>query len=167
MVHSRIRGKELNMESLQLPKFLETDMKDLLIPAERVAHVQLGNPVEHALLVLIKSGYSAIPVLDANFKLCGLISKTMILELILGIEQIEFEKLSDYKVEDALNTEIPNLKVDDLFVKGLSLSVDHPFLCVVDNEETFVGILTRRAILKLMMQYVKEYNKKGKKPVDS
>ena len=34
-----------------------------MIPSERVAHVQIGNNLEHALLVLTKSGYTAIPVL--------------------------------------------------------------------------------------------------------
>ncbi|HEX6923282.1 MAG TPA: CBS domain-containing protein, partial [Bacillales bacterium] len=31
---------------------------DWVIPADKVAHVQIGNPLEHALLVLIKTGYS-------------------------------------------------------------------------------------------------------------
>src|SRR5690625_5523389 len=52
---------------------------DLMIPSEKVAHVQLNNPLEHALLVLIKSGYSAVPVLDTSFKLVGTIGKTAIL----------------------------------------------------------------------------------------
>jgi predicted transcriptional regulator len=153
------------MDISQMPEFLQTDLKDLLIPAERVAHVQLGNPLEHALLVLTKTGYSAIPVLNTQYKLQGLISKKMILESILGMEHIEFEKLNQYTVEDVMNKDIPCLNLDDLFVKGLSLSVDHPFLCVVDDQETFSGILTRRAILKLVTKFVKEYNQK-KKPVD-
>jgi predicted transcriptional regulator len=153
------------MDISQFPDFLRTDLDELIIPGERVAHVQLGNPIEHALLVLIKSGYSAIPVLGPNFKLHGLISKSMILDSILGIERIEFEKLSDYKVEDVMNKDIPTLKNTDMFVKGLSLSVDHPFLCVEDDNGVFTGILTRRAILKLVTQYVKQYNQM-KKPVD-
>ncbi len=42
-------------------------VQDLMIPSEKVAHVQLNNPLEHALLVLVKSGYYAVPVLDFFF----------------------------------------------------------------------------------------------------
>lgn len=62
------------MIDLHSGEFLEINIKDLMIPSERVAHVQVKNSLEHALLVLTKSGYSAIPVLDPQYKLQGLIS---------------------------------------------------------------------------------------------
>ena len=37
---------------------LESSVKDLMISSERVAHVQVANNLEHALLVLTKSGYT-------------------------------------------------------------------------------------------------------------
>src|SRR5690625_4046318 len=79
---------------------------DLMIPAEKVAHVQLNNPLEHALLVLIKSGYSAVPVLDTSFKLVGTIGKTAILNQILGLERIEVEKLSEIQVHEVMKDDI-------------------------------------------------------------
>lgn len=85
------------MISLKSQAYTEPKISDYMIPSEKVAHVQVGNNLEHALLVLTKSGYSAIPVLDARFKLHGLISSAIITESILGLERIEFEKLSDKK----------------------------------------------------------------------
>src|SRR5699024_2940432 len=73
---------------------------DLMIPSEKVAHVQLNNSIEHALLVLVKSGYSAVPVLDSSYKLVGTIGKTVILNQILGLERIEVEKLFDIEVHE-------------------------------------------------------------------
>ena len=52
-------------------EFLEMNIRNLMIASERVAHVQVGNSLEHALLVLTKSGYTAIPVLDPHYKLHG------------------------------------------------------------------------------------------------
>lgn len=52
------------MTSIHNGEFLDITVKELMIPSERVAHVQVGNNLEHALLVLTKSGYSSIPVLD-------------------------------------------------------------------------------------------------------
>ncbi|MGB8000939.1 MAG: cyclic-di-AMP-binding protein CbpB [Anaerobacillus sp.] len=141
---------------MELPNLYETGIEDLVISAEKVAHVQLTNPLEHAMLILIKSGYSSIPVLDTQYRLKGLISQPLILDSILGIERIEFEKLNEFVVENVMNTEIPCINENDGFFKGLKLSIDHPFLCVVDDENIFKGILTRRALLKFVNRYLHE-----------
>lgn len=135
----------LNPES-----FFTTDMRMLMIPSEKVAHVQVGNSLEHALLVLTKSGYSAIPVLDPLYKLHGLISTPIIMESILGLERIEYEKLETTRVEEVMNKQIPHVKIDAIFQDMMQLLVDHPFLCVENDEGYFEGILTRRAILHLI-----------------
>ncbi|RST75323.1 CBS domain-containing protein [Siminovitchia acidinfaciens] len=136
------------MISLKSQAFTEPKISDYMIPSEKVAHVQIGNNLEHALLVLTKSGYSAIPVLDARFKLHGLISSAIITESILGLERIEFEKLSDKKVEDVMAVNIPKVMLHDHFRKAVDLLIDHPFVCVLDEEGYFEGIVTRRALLK-------------------
>ncbi|MBN8207282.1 CBS domain-containing protein [Bacillus sp. NTK071] len=146
---------------MDLPNLYETGIDELIISAEKVAHVQLNNPLEHAMLILIKSGYSSIPVLDTQYRLKGLISQPLILDSILGIERIEFEKLSEYVVEDVMNTEIPCINEKEGFFKGLKLSIDHPFLCVVDDEFIFKGILTRRALLKFVNRYLHESSVRG------
>src|SRR6476620_12437203 len=129
---------------------LETSVKDLMISSERVAHVQVANNLEHALLVLTKSGYTAIPVLDPMYKLHGLISTPVILESILGLERIEYEKLEQKKVEEVMNVKIPHLKIDASLSDSIKLLVDHPFLCVENEEGLFEGILTRRAVMQLL-----------------
>lgn len=137
------------MKVMQEAKSL-TDFRvgDLMIPSEKVAHVQLNNPLEHALLVLIKSGYSAVPVLDTSFKLVGTIGKTTILNHVLGLERIEVEKLSDIEVHEIMKSDIPRLTKDDSFIDGLKEVINSPFVCVADDNGYFDGILTRRAILK-------------------
>ncbi|UJL47790.1 CBS domain-containing protein [Virgibacillus sp. NKC19-16] len=121
---------------------------DVMIDSDKVAHVQVNNPLEHALLVLIKTGYSAVPVLDASYKLVGTIGMTSILNQILGLEHIEFEKLSDIRVDEVMNDDIPCLLKEDTFLNGMNAVINHSFVCVADKEGYFDGILTRRAILK-------------------
>lgn len=127
---------------------LESSVKDLMISSERVAHVQVANNLEHALLVLTKSGYTAIPVLDPMYKLHGLISTPVIMESILGLERIEFDNLANKKVSEVMIRDIPRLHVDDSLKKGLQLLIDHPFICIENDKGVFEGILTRRALLK-------------------
>ncbi|WP_050614618.1 cyclic-di-AMP-binding protein CbpB [Bacillus testis] len=129
-------------------ELLSTSIERYVISAEKVAHVQIANNLEHGLLVLTKSGYTAIPVLDPHFKLYGLISSPMILDKILGLERIEFEKLEELKVSDVMNADIPRLRMTDTVKVGLEMMIDHPFVCVEDENGIFEGILTRRALLK-------------------
>lgn len=129
-------------------KLTDILVADLMISSEKVAHVQINNPIEHALLVLVKSGYSAVPVLDSSYKLVGTVGKTVILNQILGLERFEVEKLSDIRVEEVMKTDIPRLKRDHIFTKGLKAVINSPFVCVEDEEGYFDGIVTRRAILK-------------------
>ena len=135
---------------------MEMTVGELMIPSEKVAHVQLNNPLEHALLVLVKSGYSAVPVLDISYKLVGIISKTAILDQIIGLERFEFEKLSDLKVEEVLKKDIPTLTKEDQFMEGLKAVINSPFVCVVDQEGYFDGILTRGAVLKQVKRNIYE-----------
>ena len=133
---------------------LDMPIKDFIISSEKVAHVQTGNSAEHALLVLTKTGYSSIPVLDMKYRLQGLLSSKMITESILGLERIEYEKLSSLKVDEVMNPEVAYLKITDTFQRALDLVINHAFLCVVDEEGTFVGIMTRRIILKQLKKYI-------------
>lgn len=127
---------------------LKKSVKQLMISSDRVAHVQVANNLEHALLVLTKSGYTAIPVLDPMYKLHGLISTPVILESILGLERIEFDSLANKKVSEIMIQDIPRLHVEDSMRKGLALLIDHPFICIEDEEGIFEGILTRKVLLE-------------------
>lgn len=147
------------MISIDGQQYFEHKVEEVIISSEKVAHVQIGNNLEHALLVLTKSGYSSIPVLNPKFQLQGLISTSMILDGILGLERIEFERLSEMKVEEVMGKEFPLLFTTDTIAKGLELVIDHPFVCVVDEENTFEGILTRRVILQQLSNYIRRYNK--------
>lgn len=133
---------------------LDTPISEFIISAEKVAHVQVGNSAEHALLVLTKTGYSSVPVLDTKFRLHGLLSTKMITESILGLERIEYDKLANIKVDDVMDKDVMYLKITDTFQKALDLVINHAFLCVVDDEGTFAGILTRRVILKQLKKYI-------------
>ena len=149
------------MSMLQKDNSIEKiKVSEIMISSEKVAHVQLNNPLEHALLVLVKSGYSAVPVLDTSYKLVGSISKTVILDQILGLERFEVERLADMKVEDVMDEDEASIKETASFIDGLNAVIDRPFICVTDEEGHFDGILTRRAILKILK---KEYYVSRKK----
>ncbi|MCT2344134.1 cyclic-di-AMP-binding protein CbpB [Niallia taxi] len=142
------------MTSIHNGEFLDITVKELMIPSERVAHVQVGNNLEHALLVLTKSGYSSIPVLDPSYKLHGLLSTPIIMESILGLERIEFEKLDSIKVETIMNTIVPRANTNTALKDMMEMLTDNPFICLEDDEGLFDGILTRRSVLKRLNTFL-------------
>lgn len=147
-----------------MEKLYAKAINEFMISSEKVAHVQLNNPLDHALLVLIKSGYFAIPVVDSAFKLQGLVSMALILDSILGIERIETERLENKVVEDVMNHDVPFIRENESFFTGLKLLIDHPFLCVVNEEDVFTGIITRRTILKNINRVLYESNRESVRP---
>mgnify|MGYP000859694243 CR=1 FL=1 len=154
LIDKNVKGDLWMSTTREYKKLEEITVEDLMIPSEKVAHVMLNNPLEHALLVLTRSGYFAVPVLDPENKLVGTISKTVILDQILGIEGYEVEKLSHLLVSDVMEKDVPSITKTASFIDGLKSVIDEPFVSVVDEEGYFEGILTRRAILK---QVKREY----------
>lgn len=142
------------MISIKHKDFLFTPIEEYIIPAEKVAHVQVGNNAEHALLVLTKTGYSSIPVLNTEDKLKGLLSMRTVTDSILGLAHIEYERLREITVDQLMRAELDTLKTTDTFQKGLDYLIDLPFICVVEEDGTFAGILTRRVILKQLKKYI-------------
>lgn len=135
---------------------LRKNFMDLILPIEEVAHVQSVNPLEHALLVLMKAGYSAVPVLDKDTRLEGVISQTMILNSILGIERIEYEKLSDNTVGKVMDTQVPVLKTSDDLLTAIKMLINRIFICVEDDDGIVQGVLPRSTILKYLNHYLRD-----------
>jgi predicted transcriptional regulator len=150
------------MISLPNDEFFKLTINELMIPSERVAHVQIGNNLEHALLVLTKSGYTAIPVLDPHYKLHGLISTPIIMDSILGLERIEFEQLEKRRVEEVMKSSIPRVKISVSIKKCLELLVNQPFLCVETEDGYFEGILPRSTLLNQLNKLFNKLQKSEK-----
>ncbi|PRO66744.1 cyclic-di-AMP-binding protein CbpB [Alkalicoccus urumqiensis] len=147
-----------------MPNIQETDLlaggiDTFIIPADQVAHVQPDNSLEHALLVLVKSGYTAIPVLGMDSCLRGIISKAKILDSILGVERMEPEKLSSLTVEEVMERDFSAVKADVVFEKVMSLSIQYPFVCVENHDGQFKGIIPRSKILAHLNGYLHELRK--------
>lgn len=150
------------MISLPNDEFLKLTIKELMIPSERVAHVQIGNNLEHALLVLTKSGYTAIPVLDPHYKLHGLISTPIIMDSILGLERIEFEQLEKKRVEEIMKSSVPRVKISASIKECLELLVTQPFLCVETEDGYFEGILPRSTLLNQVNKIINKFQNSEK-----
>lgn len=149
------------MTAIELLTLKDEDIARMIIQAQDVACVHPSNAAEHALLVLIKSGYSAIPVVDSDNKVVGIISKTLILDRILGLERIEFETLSTFTVKDVMNVDVHRIREDDSLMRALQMSIDAPFICVENQIGEFSGLLTRHGVLAFLYNVMRQGAKKS------
>ena len=119
-----------------------------LIPADVVPNVQTDNNLYHAFLVLTKVKYSEIPVLDHGGHFEGLVSLPLITEQMLGFDQLNTEILLQKRVCDVMETQVKTVHDVDDVEETLHLMIDNPFVPVVDEQQIFQGIVTRREFMK-------------------
>ncbi|MBO2718173.1 CBS domain-containing protein [Lactiplantibacillus plantarum] len=131
-----------------------------LIPADVVANVQTDNNLYHAFLVLTKVKYSKIPVLDHGGHFEGLVSLPLITEQMLGFDQLNTEILLQKRVCDVMETQVKTVHDVDDVEETLHLMIDNPFVPVVDEQQIFQGIVTRREFMKSFNFLTHEIGKK-------
>lgn len=133
--------------------------KDLVKPADQVAVVGTKNRLNHALLILTTDKYAVVPVLDEKSRMKGLISMPSIMQAIMEIEDVHFEKLGEIKVEEIMDTDFPHVFEEYELENVLHMLVNHAFITVIDEDQTFKGIITRSEILKGTNRIAHEFEK--------
>ncbi|MDO4432934.1 MAG: cyclic-di-AMP-binding protein CbpB [Aerococcaceae bacterium] len=127
------------------------NIKELMIEADNVANVISTHTLNNALLILTQVKYSWIPVLSPKSKLLGLINMSGIINGVTTLDSIEMERLDELKVADIELTEAPTVTEDTSLERILQLLTDYNFVCMVSAENIFMGIITRRTLLKKLV----------------
>lgn len=139
---------------------LMENQETFLVPADNVATVLYSHPLEHALLVLSKVGYAKIPVLDSEDHLVGLISLANIVDKMMGLTGFDMNQIEGLTVADVMEVNVPTIQNKDDLEDILHLLVQGSFLPVVNEENVFEGIITRKEILKAVNHLVHELEKR-------
>ena len=133
-------------------EILLKNQDSFLIPGEKVAHVLDTHPLNHALLVLTKVSYTKIPVLNREDEIVGLIGLSEIVNAMFDVTEIDPSNLDDLVVADVMDSRFKTISLPFDIEYILHVLVDHPFVPIVDQEQKFSGILTRKEILKSVNQ---------------
>lgn len=133
-----------------------------MIPASLVATVNVNNSLDHAFLVLTKDRYAKIIVVDNENHYRGQLSLAMITDRLLETERINVNKLNELTVADVMQTDAPVIQEPFDIEENLHLMIDQSFLAVVNQQDQFCGIVTRRELLKTVSYTLHEFGKKYK-----
>lgn len=140
-----------------------------LKPKSEVAYLYDHYSIRQGLEKMCYHGYSSIPVLDKDGKYLGTVSEGNFLWYIVRGEnsetgrdyQVEIQNFEGKKVSDIVEKgKYPPVKITSDMTELLSRATEQNYVPVVDDRGYFIGLITRRDIIKYFCKntwYLKKY----------
>lgn len=121
----------------------------ILIPKHTLTYLNANDPLDQAVAFLLGATYTAIPVVDDQGRYVGIASEGDFLRAVMEHGR---ENLAKYKVADIVNKDegakvLNTVEKDEIMERILDRILDRNFLCVVDDRDCFIGIITRKSII--------------------
>lgn len=120
----------------------------MMIDASKVATVREENTLLHAMMLLTTVRYAAVPVLNRDQKLVGMVTMPGIISGVMDQVEYNWDLLNTKRVAEVMETDVAVMNVKGDLEDVLHLLVDHNFVCVVDDNQIFKGIITRKEMFK-------------------
>ncbi len=132
-----------------------------LKPKSEVTYLYDDCPVRQAMNYMVKSGFTAIPMIDQSGRYVGTICEGDFLKLLL---ESEGRQLDDVKVGEVERRFRHNVVSIDANMEDLvNLVTDQNFVPVADGRGMFIGIITRHDILMAFQNAHRPVQAKPKK----
>ncbi len=138
-------------------KFLLDSSDPLVVAADRVATVRTENNLLHALTLLSSLGYSSVPVLDVEGRLKGQITLAGIISGIKAIPTYDWDSLQTKTVSEVMDSNPGRVHENAELEDVLHLLVNNNYVSVVDKKGIFLGIVTRKGILRRVNRLAHEF----------
>lgn len=133
------------------------NMLFFLLPKETVSYIYEDNSVRQGLEKMRAHGYTAIPVLSRTGEYKGTISEGDFLWHMMDLNTTLMRVQENYSVHDLLRPNwITPVKIDTSMEDLLVRVMDQNFVPVVDDRGLFVGIVTRKDIIKFFYEREKK-----------
>ena len=129
----------------------------LLKPKSTVAYLYKTNTIRQGLEKMRIHGYTAIPVIDDSGEYIGTVSEGDFLWHILKYKKEDIKSQEHYSILDIVNEErnLP-VKIDVTMDELLLRVMDQNFVPVIDDRNMFIGIITRKDIIKYFYEKSKK-----------
>lgn len=128
-----------------------------LKPKSESAYLYDDSSVRQGLEKMKYYGYSALPLIDREGKYTGTIREGDFLWHMLDKSQMEYKELEHVNVGDLprrsdLKAVHINARIDELF----ELALDQNFVPVIDDNDVFIGIVTRKDIMNYYLRVLRQ-----------
>ena len=120
----------------------------ILIPKQMLTYLYADDTLDIAVNELMDSGYTAVPVIDREGVYLGVVSEGDFLKKVMECGR---DKLGEHNVEEIISKDkeafiINTVSKEEIMEKIL----ERNFLSIVDDRKCFVGIITRKSIIKYL-----------------
>ena len=130
-----------------------------LTPKSEVEYIEENASVRDTIHKMLERNFSEIPVINNNGKYTGTIKSGDILAFIAqnqsfdleGAENVGLSSIKRIRDNKAVNI---NCQIEDMVEKILNQN----FVPVVDDEDNFIGIITRSAVVRYMHDFYVEHS---------
>lgn len=144
------------MIAKEFEAFLLSHLDNFLIPAEELAIFIDTHSPNHVMLLLVNNGYSRVPVITKDKKYVGTISIADIMSYQSENQLTDWE-LAQTDIGKMVNTKLATISDTSSLTDVMHLLVDYPFLPVLDKDSHFLGIITRKSILKAVNSLLHDF----------
>ncbi|AUC24526.1 cyclic-di-AMP-binding protein CbpB [Streptococcus uberis] len=144
------------MIAKEFESFILQHLDSYLIPADDLAIFIDTHNSDHVMLILVSNGFSRVPVISKDKIFKGTISISDILNYQAKHQLTDWE-LNQTDIGEMVNTKIESISFKSSLTLIMHKLVEYPFLPVVDDENHFIGIITRKSILKAVNSLLHDF----------
>lgn len=144
------------MIAKEFEEFLLAHLDTYLTPEEELALFIDTHNVNHVLLLRLSNGYSRVPVMTKDKTYVGTISLSEIIQYQKEHELTD-DELMDLDISLMVSQKLPTVRVDSDLTEIMHKLVDASFLPVLAADDTFLGIITRKSILKAINSLLHDF----------
>lgn len=124
-----------------------------LTPKAVCAHLREEDTIRQALERMESAGYAALPILTRDGRYCGTLTEG---DLLWAIKNLCIRDMRDMEshgiMEIARRRDNTPVRVDTKIEDILSMALEQNFVPVIDDRNSFIGIITRKAIMQYCMK---------------
>ena len=130
-----------------------TNILFILTPKASCAHLMADDTLRQALARMEAARYAALPILNKRGEYCGTLTEGDVLWALKDRCELDIHKAEHIRIMDiAHRKDNTPVKVDAPMEALLERASKQNFIPVVDDRNTFIGIVTRRSIIKFCRQ---------------
>ena len=125
----------------------------MMIPKALTVFLNEKQTVRQGWEIMIRNGYTAIPVLDAEQHYIGTVSEGDFLRHILDTGSLDKTDMENHRVRELVRRDFcPPIGIDAEETEVVHAALNQNFVPIVDSRNTLCGILTRRGVIAYLAE---------------
>ena len=128
-----------------------------LTPKSTCAYLEDDDTMRQALERMESAGYSALPILNKKGEYCGTLTEGDLLWALKNLCCMDLRQTENHRImEIAHRRDNVPVTVTTSMQDLIARASEQNFVPVIDDRNAFIGIVTRRSIMRYCQQYMTE-----------